>query len=110
MSETSNERRQHIRHPMATTVEMYHGPSGRQFTARTVDMSRGGVLIYLPAATPVAPGHPVLLSIGSPGRPELGGLCDQPVEATIVRVDRNGLLQHGHLPVGVRFTQPTAQA
>ena len=73
-------------------------------------MSKGGILIYLPAGTPVAPGHPVLLSIGSQGRPELAGLSDHPIEATVVRVDRNGLLDQGHLPVGVRFATPTAAA
>jgi len=66
--------------------------------------------MYVPATTPVAPGHPVLLSIGSPGRPELAGLSNEPIEAIIVRVDRKGLLERGHLPVGVRFAQPAGQA
>jgi len=106
----SADRRQHVRYPMATTVEFFHGPSRRQFRARTVDISAGGVLMYVPAGAPVAPGHPIKLTIGSHSRPELAGLSSKPLDATIVRVDRHRMLLQGHLPVGVRFAQPQGEA
>ena len=100
----------HVRYPMATTVQFYHGPSRRYFRARTVDISEGGILMYVPASAPVAPGHPIQVTIGSHSRPELAGLSDRPMDATIVRVDRHKMLSQGYLPVGVRFTQPPGQA
>jgi len=100
------DRRRHVRYPMATTVQFYHGPSRREFPARTVDISSGGLLMYIPASVPVAPGQPIRLTIGCHNRPELAGLGDHPLDATIVRVDRHKMLSLGHLPVGVRFVQP----
>ena len=100
------ERRQHLRYPLATTVQFYHCPSHREFPARSVDVSAGGILLYVPAGTPVAPGQPVQLKLGSPSRPEFARLSDRPLDGTIVRVDRGKMLSVGHLPVGIRFAQP----
>jgi len=97
------ERRRHPRHPMATSVEFFHGPSRRSFPGRSVDLSAGGMLMYVPATTPVQPGQPIRLSMGSIDRPEFSGLGDGPIDATIVRVDRMPLLSKGHIAVGVRF-------
>jgi hypothetical protein len=36
-------------------------------------------------------------------RPELAGMGDKPISATIVRVDRSGLITTGQLTIGVRF-------
>ena len=93
---------------MATTVQFYHGPSRREYPARSVDISHGGMLMYVPAGVPVARGQPIRLTIGSHGRPELAGLGNKPLDATIVRVDRKGMIELGHLPVGVRFSLPEA--
>ena len=106
---SSADRRLYVRYPMATTVEFYHGPSRRYFRAQTVDISAGGVLMYVPASAPVAPGHPIRLTIGSRNRPELAGLSSRPLDATVVRVDRQRMLSHGMLPVGVRFAQPQTE-
>lgn len=100
------DRRRHVRYPLTTMVQFYHGPSRRQFPARTVDISSGGVLMHVPASVPVTPGQPVRLTIGSHNRPEAAGLSDRPIDGTIVRVDRRGMLDVGHLPVGVRFVTP----
>lgn len=97
------ERRKHPRHPLATRVDVFHGPSQRAFPGRCVNISTGGLMMYVPAATPVQPGHPIRLTLGFVGRPEFAGLGDGPVDATIVRVDRDALLTSGHLAVGVRF-------
>jgi len=97
------ERRKHQRYPLATSVEFHHGLSQRSFPARCVDISAGGMLMYVPAATPVQPGHPVRVTVGSVSRPEFAGLSERPVDATIVRVNRQALLSAGHLAVGLRF-------
>jgi len=97
------DRRAHTRYPLATSVEFHHGPSQRNFPARCVDISAGGMLMYVPAATPVQPGHPVRLQMGAVSRPEFAGLADKPISATVVRVDRRSILSSGHLAIGLRF-------
>lgn len=64
--------------------------------------------MYVPVGTPVAPGQPIRVTLGGHSRPEFAGLNGRPVEATIVRVDRQAMLSVGHLPVGVRFTSVQA--
>ena len=104
-----SDRRRHIRYPMATGVEFYHGPSRRKFPARSADVSRGGMLMFVPASTPVSPGQPIRVAVNRYTRAEFRELTREPVDATIVRVDRGGMLDGGgHLPVGVRFTKPMA--
>ena len=99
----SADRRQSPRHPLATTVEMFHGTSQRANPARSVDISEVGMLLYVPVAVPVDLGQSIRVTIGSEPRPELHGLGLQPRDATIVRVDRKGMLRVGYIPVGVRF-------
>jgi hypothetical protein len=71
-----------------------------------VDISAGGILVYGPVGTPVSPGQPIQLKLGTQKRPEFALLSDRPLNGTIVRVDRQKMLSVGHLPVGVRFSQP----
>ncbi len=97
------ERRKHQRHPMATSVEFFHGPTRRSFPGRSVDLSTGGMLMSVPASTPVQPGQAIQVSVGSVNRPEFSGLNEKPLDATIVRVDRQPLLSKGQIAVGVRF-------
>jgi c-di-GMP-binding flagellar brake protein YcgR len=97
------DRRQHARHPLTTSVQFFHGPSRREFPARCANISAGGLMMYVPAATPVQPGQPIRVNIGDVSRPELAGLGDGPRDATIVRVNRDALFIAGHLAVGVRF-------
>lgn len=99
----SKERRSHPRYPLATSVHFYHCPSQRDFPGRSVDISAGGMLMYVPATVPVHPGQCLRVSVGSAGRPEFAGLSEQPIDATVRRVDRNPLLAAGHLAVGVQF-------
>ena len=100
---SDKDRRRHPRHPLATTVEFFHGPSRRKYPARSVDISDGGMLMYIPVGVPVAQGQPIQVTIGSHGRPELAELSNRPLDATVVRVDRRKMLDLGHLPVGIRF-------
>jgi len=88
---------------MTTRVEFYHGPSGRIFPGRTVNLSAGGALMHIPANIPVQTGQPIRVAVGCVNRPEFAGLSERPLDATVVRVDRRALLRQGHLAVGVRF-------
>lgn len=99
------ERRVSPRYQLAAGVQFFHGPSGRNLPARCVDISRGGLLMYVPAASPVKPGHAVRLTLGAIGLPDIACLSGIPLQGTIVRVDRGSLLAEGHLAVGVRFAQ-----
>lgn len=97
------ERRQYVRHPLATSIQFEHESSHREYPGRCMDVSRGGLLMYVPVSTPLQVGHAVRVRVGSVNRPEFSGLSEKPTDATIVRVDRHGTLTHGQLAVGVRF-------
>jgi len=68
-----------------------------------VDISKGGMLMYVPAKVPVVPGQSIRLTVGGGGRPEFAKVTDKPIDATVVRVDRHKLLSMGYLAVGVQF-------
>lgn len=99
------DRRKYPRYPLPTSVQFYHGPSQRDYPGRCVDISLGGLLMYVPAAAPVQPGQPIRIAVGGVPRPEFARLGGQPVDATIVRVNRMSLFSEGHLAVGVRFAE-----
>ena len=99
------DRRAHPRYPLPTSIQFYHGPTQRDFPGRCVDISLGGLLMYVPASTPVQPGQPIRIVVGALNRPEFAGLGRKPVDGVIVRVNRNALLSEGHLAVGVRFAE-----
>ena len=93
----STDRRRHRRQPLSAGVQFHHGPSSRDFPGRCVDVSDNGMLLYVPAATPVQAGQAIRLRIGGTEQ------SDQPVQATIVRVDRHRLLSMGYVAVGIEF-------
>jgi len=99
------ERRAYPRYPLATSIELYHGPTQRDFPARCANISHGGMLLAVPATVPVRAGQPVRLHIGAVGRPEFAVFGERPVDGTIVRVERAALPRTGHLAVGVRFSE-----
>ena len=97
------ERRKHDRYPLAAAVQFYHLPSKREYAARSVDVSAGGLLMYVPVGTPVAPGQAIEVTMPLQDRPELASLA-VPIDATIVRVDRHKMVSLGCIPVGVSFS------
>ena len=100
-STTCNERRLHARYPMSTSLQFHHGPSKREVPARAIDVSESGMLMYVPAITPVMAGQAVYVNLaGVRGRPTTGA---KPVQATIVRVDRADMTSKGYLGIGIRF-------
>lgn len=98
-----SERRKHVRYPIATAVKLLHAPSGREFPARSVDASRGGLLMYVPVGTPVAVGQQVSVGLGAIECPELTALANTTHSGRVVHVDRLRMPSVGYLPVGVRF-------
>jgi hypothetical protein len=97
------DRRRHRRYPLARSCHFHHAPTQREFPGRCVDISESGLLMYVPVATPVKPGQPIRLTVTGPAPPEVGSLGEGPLDATIVRVERRGLLTTGKLAVGVAF-------
>ena len=104
--QTFSERRQYQRHPLATSIQFYHGTTRRDLPGRCVDVSSGGMLMFVPPSAAVRVGQFIRLAVGSVNRPEFAGLCEQPVDATIVRVDRGQFVPTGQVGVGVRFHTP----
>ncbi len=102
MPAPSTERRKHTRHPLATSVKFFHGPTKKEFPGRCVDICHGGMLMYVPATAPVQAGHSLRLSVGALPRPEYHAL-EGAHDATIVRVDHHNLTSMGQLAVGIRF-------
>lgn len=97
----SDERRQHSRYPMSTSLQFRHGPTKREVPARSVDLSETGMLMYVPATTPVRAGQAVYVNLAEIGGKLISG--KGPVQATIVRVDRTEMTSKGYLGIGVRF-------
>ncbi|MCE5327764.1 MAG: PilZ domain-containing protein [Planctomycetaceae bacterium] len=99
------ERRVHRRYPLAAGVSFVHAPTRRRFPARCVDISRGGLQIYIPAAAPLKAGQPIRLDLPKVEQGELEELGRQSVDCTVIRVDRSTLIEKGYISVGLQFAQ-----
>jgi len=108
MCATTADRRKNPRHPLATSVEFYHAASRKSYPGRCIDISNGGLMMFVPATAPLQVGHSLSVSIGSVNRPEFANLGTEPMTATVVRVERRTLISMGSVAVGIRF-EPTAQ-
>ncbi len=98
----SSDRRRHLRVPLSAKVTLYHVPSKRTFPARSVDISESGMLMYVPAGTPVSLGQEVELTI-EPRVTAQAAPAAQLRHGKVVRVDRPLMLKTAHLPVAVQF-------
>lgn len=103
MCATTADRRKHARHPLATSVEFYHEPSRKTFPGRCIDISHGGLMMFVPATAPLQAGHSIRVTVGSIDRPEFANLGQEPMAATVIRVQRHTLLSLGSVAVGIRF-------
>ena len=84
-------------------VQFYHGQSQRQFPGRTVDVSRTGTLMQVPATAPMRVGQTIRMDVAVIPHPQFANFDQDPIDATIVRVDRGNLVATGQVAVGVRF-------
>ncbi|MCE5277961.1 MAG: PilZ domain-containing protein [Planctomycetaceae bacterium] len=98
------ERRVHRRYPLAAGVSFVHAPSQRRFPARCVDISRGGLQVYVPAAAPLKAGQPIRLDLPKV-EGDLEELDQRCVDCTVIRIDRTTLLDKGYISVGLQFAQ-----
>lgn len=103
MSADVIDRRVHLRHPLSSGCEFHHEQSGRTFAGRSVDISSGGMLMYIPASAPLKVGQSLTLKISKLPVDKLPDLTEGPVQANVVRVDRHALLTLGHVAVGLKF-------
>ncbi len=99
----STERRRHPRYPLATSVQFFHAKSQRDFPGRSVDVSSGGMLMFVPATTPLHAGQTIRLNLSTMPQMHAERAAGGPQDATVIRVDRNALLSAGHIAVGVQF-------
>ena len=97
-----SERRMHPRELFNTGVTFFLEQAGASYPARTVDLSKGGLLMQVPPAIPAKPGMAVKISSNNNLLSHLQNEDDS-FAAQIVRVDRNHLLQTGQLEVAVKF-------
>lgn len=108
VSPSPTERRAHERYVATSSVQLDHTPSHRQFPARCRDISRGGMLLAVPALTPVRKGQTIHVCIDTLPQPDLADLASRRLQATVTRVDRNELLSTGQLALGVQFAEPAS--
>jgi c-di-GMP-binding flagellar brake protein YcgR len=97
------DRRQFPRRPLAIGVRFHHEPTGRDFPARCIDISAGGMLMYVPATTPVLPGQQIRIDLTGVTGPDTAALASPDTPAEVVRVDRRKLIPLGRIAIGVKF-------
>jgi len=102
-SAPSVDRRRHVRVPLSAALTFRHAPTDREFPARGVDVSQGGLLMYAPATAPLQAGHRLRISIGQRDKPSAAPFAGRTVNGTVVRVDRHAFIEMGHVSVGVAF-------
>ena len=107
MTDTPSDRRKHERFPLASSVEVQLAATGKKYPGRSVDVSLGGMLVYLPASAPIVAGQELELTVTpSPAAPAPAGVAGAVARtrsARVVRVDRDGLVKLGRLGVAVQF-------
>jgi c-di-GMP-binding flagellar brake protein YcgR len=97
------DRRRYPRHPLTAGVRFQHAPSASEFPGRAVDISDGGMLMYVPVSAPVKAGQPIRLTLRGIRAKQFSDLDDKTLDARIVHVQRQGLLVTGRVAVGVEF-------
>ncbi len=100
---SDTERRQYQRYPIVTGLHFYHGPSDCEIPARVVNISDGGVLVFVATTARVRAGHPIRMDMGWFPHPKLVCPGRHYVAGTIVRVDRSAQRSTGQMEVGIRF-------
>ena len=102
-TQQGGDRRKHQRQPLAIPVQFHHDPTGKDLPGRCVDISQGGMRMYVPANTPVKSGQEILICLGDISAQGLAQLSKQRLAARVVHVNRYTLISTGQLAVGVEF-------
>jgi hypothetical protein len=98
------EQRSETRNEVSWPVSVWMPEANRFFHGRSCNISRAGVFITLPVATPIRPGHTVELNF--PRTETLAkekGQFARIKTGKVVRVERNNLLENAEIGVGIAF-------
>ena len=98
------EQRTDSRNRVSWPVSVWMPDANRFFYGRSCNISRTGVFITLPVTAPIQAGHVVELNF--PRTKELAkekGQFARIKTGTVVRVDRNNLLEDAEVGVGIAF-------
>ena len=102
--ETFVEQRKDARTELTWPVSIWLPEANRFFYSKSVNISKGGVLLYVPMSTPVRPGHVVELNF--PRTTSLAkkrGQFARIKSGKVVRVNRKSLFEGGDICVAVKF-------
>jgi hypothetical protein len=102
--ETFVEQRRDTRTQLTWPVSIWLPQANRFFSGRSINISRGGVLINVPMSAPVRPGH--IVELNFPRTITLAkrrGQFARIKSGRVVRVDRGKLLRGGKIDVAVQF-------
>jgi hypothetical protein len=98
------EQRTESRNDVSWPVSVWMPEANRFFHGRSCNISRTGVFLTLPAATPVSPGH--IVELNFPRTEALAqdiGQFARIKTGKVVRVERNNLLENAEIGVGIAF-------
>ena len=102
--ETKNELRRAERTDMSWPVSMWLPDASRFINARSVNISKGGAFVSLPANTPIRSGN--VVEINFPRTHSLAkekGQFARIKGAKVLRVDRGNLLKDATMAVAIEF-------
>jgi hypothetical protein len=102
--ETVIENRKFNRTDLTWPVSLWLPEANRFFNGRTINVAKGGVLLSLPMATPVKPGH--VVEINFPRTVSLArkkGQFARIKSGRIIRVERDSITSDATIGVAVQF-------
>jgi len=102
--DTSTEQRRNTRTDLCWPVSIWLPEANRFFNGRSSNISRTGVFVTVPVATPVREGH--IVEINFPRTTELAkqkGSFSRIKSGKVVRVERRNMLRDANVGVAVRF-------
>jgi len=102
--ETFVEHRKDTRTDLAWPVSVWLPEANRFFNGRSINISKGGALIYAPVTAPVQPGH--IVELNFPRTKTLAknrGQFARIKSGRVIRVNRNKLLDNGRIALAVQF-------
>jgi len=102
--ETLVEQRSNVRATLHWPVSVWLPEANRFFNGHSNNISKGGVLISVPLATPVRPGQSVELNFPrTTVLAEEKGQFSRIKSGRIIRVDRKNMIRDASLAVAVQF-------
>jgi hypothetical protein len=104
MESTVVEQRQEIRQDLNWPVSVWLPEANRFFNGKSVNVSKGGALLYVPMTTPVQEGNE--LEVNFPRTMTLAqqkGQYARIKHAKVLRVEREQILKAGTIGIAVQF-------